>query len=127
MAPYTITIKSDYAELWRYNISVICEVRAKGKRVDLLKHNDEIASVSDEPRTKPEGYNECRDVVLSSLPGEELLLYVYILPHTAPSARNVGELQPFNVHIKIEHGADIVHNRYHSINCWSGDNIEIKL
>ena len=127
MAPYNISIKCSYDELWRYNIAVMCEVRAAGERVELLKHIDEIASVGSRLTEKPEGYNNDRNVVMHSVPGEQLLLYVYIIPHSLPDSRRVESCPPFNIHIAIEHGGKMLHNRYHTINRWSGDNIEIKL
>ena len=64
MQPYTIILDSDFSELWRYNIVVMCSVLRDGQEVEFLKHSSEIAPVGAELREMPRGYNANRRVEL---------------------------------------------------------------
>ena len=61
-APFNISIESDYKELWRYNLALIGEVAVAGERVDVVRHLDEVASVGDNLKVAPQGYNPNRNV-----------------------------------------------------------------
>lgn len=127
MAPYIITIKSDYQELWRYNIVVMGEVYINGERVELLKLKDEIAPLESDLSAPPDGCELSRKVVLQSVPGEELALFVYILPHTIYDDRSAKEYRPFDLIVAIEHNNRMEFKKHYSVNYWTGANIEIKL
>ena len=125
-APFNISIESDYKELWRYNLALIGEVTVAGERVDVVRHLDEVASVGDNLKVAPQGYNPNRNVEIESAEGESLTLYIYVIPHTLPLSRAVEECRPFDMRVTIKHGDNTIYNRHHEINQWSGDNIEIK-
>ena len=127
MQPYTITIESDFAEFWRYNLALAGEVKAEGERVEYLKLIDDIAPVGANLTAMPEGYDIERKLSLCSKAGDSLILYIYVVPNTIPTARRVEECAPFELKVSIHHGHEQVHLHRYMRNQWSGDNIEIKL
>ena len=126
-APFNISIESDYKELWRYNLALIGEVAVAGERVDVVRHLDEVASVGDNLKVAPQGYNPNRNVEIESAEGESLTLYIYVLPHSLPITRVTKECGPFELRVSVKHGDEVVYNRRLEVNQWSGDNIELKL
>lgn len=127
MTPYVITIKSDYQELWRYNIIVMGEVLVNGERVELLKLKDEIAPLDSDLAAPPEGCELNRKIVLQSVPGEELVLCIYLLPHTLYYDRTSKEYRPFDLTIAVEHNNKMEFRKHFFVNYWSGINIDLFL
>ena len=125
MQPYTIILDSDFSELWRYNIVVMCSVQREGSEVEFLKHSSEIAPVGSELREIPRGYDSCRRVELHSQPADALTLYIYIIPHTLPMTTDVEEAKPFEMSVEVFHGAEQSLRKRIEVNQWSGENIEI--
>lgn len=125
MQPFTIVLDSDFSELWRYNIVVMCSVQREGSEVEFLKHSSEIAPVGSELREIPRGYDSCRRVELHSQPGDALTLYIYIIPHTLPLTTDVAEAAPFEVVVEVFHGTEHAYRKRIEVNQWSGENIEI--
>jgi len=126
-APFSISIESDYKELWRYNLALIGEVTTSGKRVDVVRHLDEVASVGDNLKAAPANYNPDRNIVIESAEGESLTLYIYVVAHTIPTEIREGEELFFELRVRISHGGDMIYNRRHSVNTLSGENIEIHI
>ena len=127
MHHFTIVIDSNFAELWRYNIAVLCSVKREGREVEFLKHTSEIAPVGAELREIPRGYNSNRRIELKSVEADALTLYIYIMPHTLPMTTDVAEAKPFEMDITILHGAVQVCHKRAEVNQWSGENISITL
>lgn len=126
-SPFKIFIESDYAELWRYNLALIGEVTASGERVDVVRHLDEVASVGDNLKAAPAGYNPNRNILIESAEGESLTLYIYVVAHTIPTEIREGDELFFELRVRIDHGDDTIYNRRHSVNTLSGENIEIHI
>ena len=126
-APFNISIESDYKELWRYNLALIGEVAVAGERVDVVRHLDEVASVGDNLKVAPQGYNPNRNVEIESADGESLTLYIYVVAHTIPTEVREGEELSFELRVRISHGGDMIYNRRHSVSTLSGENIEIHI
>ena len=127
MKPFTINIESEYTDLWRYNISLIGEVKHGDESIDIVRHSDEVVPVGSNIEMAPHNYNEHRNVKIETAAGDILILYIYIVAHSLPATETTNEENSFEVHIEIKHGEDIAYNRRHSVNIWSGDNIEIRL
>ena len=127
MAPYTITIECKYSEFWRYNLTVTGAVMAEGSRKEWISYSDEVAQVGANLAERPSSYKRPESIVITTDAGDALTLYIYILPHSLPIARVVSECVPFELHVTINHGDDVVYNRRLEVNQWSGDNIEIKV
>ena len=123
MANFTISIKCDFYDLWRYNIVVMASVMSEGKQVEVLKQCSEIAPIGAELQTPPDGYDPNRNILLSTMEADELTLYIYIIPHTLPSEQIVRFAPPFELDVKVKHGARIAFKHRYMINQWSGENI----
>ena len=125
MQPYTIKLESDFSELWRYNIVVMCSVLRDGTEVEFLKHSSEVAPVGDELGEVPRGYCHDRSVVLRSVEANGLTLYIYVMPHTLPMTTDVAEAKPFEMVVEVLHGAEQAYRKRVEVNQWSGENLEI--
>lgn len=123
MANFTISIESNFPDLWRYNIVVMANVMQGGEKVEVLKHCSEVAPVGAELQTRPEGYNPNRNILLSSMEADTLTLYIYIIPHTLPKEQVVRFAPPFELDVKVKHGSRIAFKHRYMINQWSGENI----
>lgn len=123
MANFTISIESNFPDLWRYNIVVMANVMQGGEKVEVLKHRSEVAPVGAELQTQPEGYNPNRNILLSSMEADTLTLYIYIIPHTLPKEQVVRFAPPFELDVKVKHGSRIAFKHRYMINQWSGENI----
>ncbi len=127
MAPYNIFVECDFAELWRYNIAIQGEITLRGERRAYLQHFNEVAPVGSNLTAPPQGYTPQRYIELGGEEGDALRLNIYLLPHTLPLTRIVRDAKPFEFHVTITHGDEVVYNRRHMINQWSGESISIEL
>ena len=125
MQPFTIVLDSDFSDLWRYNIVVMCSVQRDGAEVEFLKHNSEIAPVGAELREIPRGYNANRRIELHTQPADALTLYIYVMPHTVPMTTDVADAAPFEMLVEVLHGAEQSLRKRVEVNQWSGENLEI--
>lgn len=123
MANFTITIESDFYDLWRYNIVVMASVIQGGEQTEVLKHRSEIAPVGAELQMKPLDYNPDRTIELQSGEADALTLYIYIIPHTLPKEQVVRFAPPFELDVKVKYGTRIAFKHRYMINQWSGENI----
>ena len=127
MQSFTVILDSDFSELWRYNIVVMCSVLRDGEEVEFLKHSSEIAPVGAELREIPRGYSANRRVELHTAEATNLTLYIYVMPHTLPMTTDVAEAKPFEMVVEVLHGTDQVYRKRVEVNQWSGENIELFL
>ena len=127
MQPFTIILDSDFSELWRYNIVVMCSVVRDGEEIEFLKHSSEVAPVGAELREIPRGYSANRRVELRTQDATALTLYIYVMPHTLPMTTDVSAAQPFEMSLEIFHGAEQVLRKRVEVNQWSGENIELQI
>ena len=127
MQPFTIIVDSDFSELWRYNIVVMCSVLRDGEEVEFLKHSSEIAPVGAELREVPRGYSSNRRVEMKTKEATALTLYIYVVPHTLPMTTDVAAAPPFEMSIEVLHGVDQVCRKRVEVNQWSGENVELFL
>ena len=123
MANFTISIESNFYDLWRYNIVVMANVMRNGEQCEVLKHLSEIAPVGAELQTPPMGYQENRNITLTSGEADALTLYIYIIPHTLPKEQVVRFAPPFELDVKVKHGSRIAFKHRYMVNQWSGENI----
>lgn len=123
MAVFTISIESNFRDLWRYNTIVMANVMRDGEQVEILKHLCEVAPVGSELTYPPEDYDENRKIKLQSVEADALTLYIYIIPHTLPEEQDVRITRPFELDVKVKYGGRIVFKHRYMINQWSGENI----
>ena len=127
MKHFTIKLESDFSELWRYNIVVMCSVLRDGVEVEFLKHSSEVAPVGAELKEVPRGYSNNRGVELRSVEANGLTLYIYIMPHTLPKTTAVADAQPFEMVVEVLYGEEQAYRKRVEVNQWSGENLEITL
>ena len=125
---FKITISTDYDQWWRYNIALLCGCFDKdGKRVGFVTKESHIATVGDNLESRPEGVECPSEISLTSPQCDNIILYIYIVPHTLPRDRDVSEAQPFEVSAIIDYGDQVLKSEIFNINQWSGASIELKL
>ncbi|MBR5822283.1 MAG: hypothetical protein IKY51_05500 [Alistipes sp.] len=127
MANFTISIESDFHDLWRYNIVVMASVMRDGEQTEVLKHRSEIAPVGAELQMKPLDYNPDRAIHLQSGEADALTLYIYIIPHTLPTEYLIRLAPPFELDVKVKYGTRIAFKHRYMINQWSGENISVSV
>ena len=125
MAVFTISIESNFRDLWRYNTIVMANVMRDSEQVEILKHLREVAPIGAELSAPPEDYDDNRKIKLQSVDADALTLYIYIIPHTLPVEQEVSAAKPFELDVKVKHGGRIIYTHRYMINQWSGENISI--
>ncbi|MBO5832895.1 MAG: hypothetical protein J6Q95_06345 [Alistipes sp.] len=90
MERFHISIYSDFAEFWRYNIAVMSFVSHDGEQVELLKCRDDVAPVGSSLTSPPMGYNPNRKIELHHAPADNLTLYIYIYSLTPFRGRSIS-------------------------------------
>ena len=130
---FSVEITSSYAGLWRYNLAVTCGCfddtgnGVDNPRRDFVAAEDFVAQTGANLQQPPEGYSADRTIRFSTIACDYLLMYVYVIPHTLPVERNIADCKPFGLHICVRRGSTVVYERLHSVNCWSGTSIELRV
>ena len=125
---FTISLQSLYAELWRYNIVVMCGCFDKvGERADFLSKENFVAAVGSNLTAAPAGIESHNRLTLTTSPCDSIVAYIYLLPHSLPPTRDVEEYAPFDLRIKVSADDNVIYDTDHKINQWSGCSIELKL
>jgi hypothetical protein len=75
----------------------------------------------------PEGAAAERRIGIRSIACDHIVMYVYIVPHTLPETREIGDVAPFDVRLRIGYGGVPFGDMHYRINQWSGASLEIKL
>jgi hypothetical protein len=127
MSSFKVSVSSNFEELWRYNLVLVCEVCSdKNERVEFLSQESFIAPVGSNLTSPPSDYVENRMLTLSTKEGNHLNILIYVLPHTLPTIDDVFKTKPFPLIVKVEDDKkQILVNQVFKVNQWSGDNIAI--
>lgn len=124
---FSVALNSSFAELWRYNIAVVVAgFDADGEQLEVKSAQSHIADVGANLKVAPEGYNRHRSLSVVSVPCESVEVLIYIIPHTLPSAKDIADAKPFNIHVTVSRSERSIHDAQHSVNQWSGDSITLK-
>ena len=127
MSGFKTSVWSNFKELWRYNITVVCELcAADGTRLEYKAEESEVAPVGANLQTPPEDYSKSRSIVVESGDGDYLNLLIYVVPNTLPTTDDIYATKPFSLVVKVEKGGDALLNRVFEINQWSGDNLSLE-
>ena len=126
MNPYIITVEGDKNE-WQYNLKIMGEAIADGERVDFLSYSDDVAELGSDIRTAPTNFRPRGVVRLESHSANALTLYIYSIPHTLPEVQKVEDAVSPELHVIISQGGDVLYNRRHTLNPWTGANIKIEI
>ena len=125
---FKISVRSNFAELWRYNIVVTCGAfDAAGEQIEVTTSESSVASIVDGAGSAADVADVSRDVKLTTLPCESIKAYVYLMPHKLPSAKSPDDTPTFGVRVKVKADDEQIYNVVHSANQWSGATIELKL
>ena len=124
---FQISVRSNFAELWRYNIVVTCGTfDAAGEQIEVTTKESSVASIVDGGGVADVA-DVSRDVKLTTGPCESIKAYVYLMPHKLPSAKSPEDTPAFGVRVKVKADDEQIYNVVHSVNQWSGATIELKL
>lgn len=127
MSRFKISVSSKFEELWRYNITLVCELCSKdGERKEYRSEESFIAPVGANLNAAPADYPVARTLTIESGEGYYVNLLVYVVPHTLPTTDDIYKTKPFSLIVKVESGTEIVVNQAFEINQWSGDNISLE-
>ena len=125
---FKISVRSNFAELWRYNIVVTCGAfDAAGEQIEVTTSESSVASIIDGAGGAADVAEVSRDVKLTTSPCESIKAYVYLMPHKLPSAKSPDDTPTFGVRVKVKADDEQIYNVVHSVNQWSGATIELKL
>ena len=125
---FKISVRSNFAELWRYNIVVTCGAfDAAGEQIEVTTSESSVASIIDGAGGAADVAEVSRDVKLTTAPCESIKAYVYLMPHKLPSAKSPDDTPSFGVRVKVKADDEQIYNVVHSVNQWSGATIELKL
>ena len=125
---FTISVQSRYAELWRYNIVVMCGCFDKaGERADFLSKENFVAAVGSNLDAAPAGIESHNSLAITTSPCNSVVAYIYLIPHSLPPTREVEEYAPFDLRVKVSADDSVIYDTDHKINQWSGCSIELKL
>ena len=125
---FKISVRSNFAELWRYNIVVTCGAfDAAGEQIEVTTSESSVASIEDAAGGAADVAEVSRDVKLTTSPCESIKAYVYLMPHKLPSAKSPDDTPTFGVRVKVKADDEQIYNVVHSVNQWSGATIELKL
>ena len=125
---FKISVRSNFAELWRYNIVVTCGAfDAAGEQIEVTTSESSVASIADGAGSAADVADVSRDVKLTTAPCESIKAYVYLMPHKLPSAKSPDDTPTFGVRVKVKADDEQIYNVVHSVNQWSGATIELKL
>lgn len=125
---FQISVRSNFAELWRYNIVVTCGTfDAAGEQIEVTTKESTVASAGEGVSSAEDVAGVSRDVKLTTGPCDSIKAYVYLMPHKLPSAKSPEDTPAFGVRVKVKADDEQIYNVVHSVNQWSGATIELKL
>lgn len=125
---FKIEVSSSFAEWWRYNAALMCGCFAPGgERIGFCSTEDTVADAGANLQQKPTDVVSDRHVVLTTIPCDHIVLYIYIIPHTLPADNAVRENKPFTLDVHIDYGGKRLRREHFAINQWSGASIELKI
>ncbi len=125
---FNIQIRSSFKELWRYNVAISCGCfSGESAEPVVVSEQQNVAPVGANLKCAPEGYALPLEMKLATPACERIIAYIYIIPHTLPSGREIDECRPFDLRVKITANGEVAYNAKHKINQWSGASIEVKL
>lgn len=131
---FSVEISSGYDRLWKYNLAVTCgcfgssgEGGSEDERLDFVAAEAFVAPVGSNLKSCPADYPADRAIRFTTVPCDYLKMYVYVIPHTLPEERDVADCKPFGLRVRVLRGKAVIHDEEHSVNCWSGASIELRL
>lgn len=126
---FSVEVESRFEGWWRYNVTILCGCfDASGERVGFASAERIVAPVGSDPSVSSEDIAAARrGIGIRSVACDHIVMYVYIVPHTLPETREIGEALAFDVRLRIGYGGAPLTDARYKINPWSGASLEIKL
>ena len=125
---FSVEVESRYEGWWRYNVTILCGCfDADGNRIGFASAESVVAPVGSDLSAPPEGAAAERRIGIRSIACDHIVMYVYIVPHTLPDTREIGDVAPFDVRLRVGYGGVPFGDMHYRINQWSGASLEIKL
>ena len=125
---FQISVSSNFPDLWRYNVVVMCaSYDAQGEQLSVSTQQSSVASAGEDVERDAVPAAADREVVLTTEPCDSIKAYIYLMPHTLPSATAPDDTPNFSIRIKVKGGGEPIYNKEHQVNQWSGATIELKL
>lgn len=124
MKQYLIAIRSDYKELWRYNLSLNCGCfDDAGSRIGTVTAESFIAPVGSALKCPPADYPAVRILSVETPPCHTFTGYLYLIPHTLPAGTDIA-VGTFEVEITLMSGGELLRRERRTVNPWSGASLE---
>ena len=125
---FQISVRSNFAELWRYNIVVMCGAyNAAGEQLAVTTSESTVATVGEELTAATIPDTAARVVKLQTAPCDNIKTYIYLMPHKLPSAGSPDDTPTFGIRVKVKADGEELYNVIHQVNQWSGATIELRL
>lgn len=125
---FQILVRSNFAELWRYNIVVMCGAyNADGEQLSVTTKESTLAAVGDDITAASAEDAASRKVTLTTEPCDNIKAYIYLMPHKLPALREPEDAPPFGLRIKVKADDEVIYNVVHQVNQWSGATVELRL
>lgn len=123
---FTIEVSCSDKEWWRYNVAFTCGCfNGEGVRIGFAAADSHVADVGSKPEP-PKGTPPPRKATLETMPCDNILVYLYIIPHTLPEENDIDATRPFDALIKVYYGGKLLKTRHQSVNRWSGISLAMK-
>lgn len=118
---FRIELSCDSPQWWRYNVAMMCGCfDEQNAPAGFVSAQDTIADVGSGLCAPPENYSLDRRSILTAPACDHIVLYLYVIPHTLPTDRNVEAGQPLEARLRVScHGREL-RNEKIGINQWSG-------
>lgn len=125
---FTIGVSSSFEGWWRYNVALMCGCFDQANnRTGFATAQSHIAEVGANLAERPAEAVPARTVTLRTPECNHLVLYLYIIPHTLPTGKDVASTLPFEIEIIISHNGKTLRTEKRQINQWSGASVEMKV
>lgn len=125
---FHISVSSDYCELWRYNLVMMCSTfNSSEERLRIHSVQSHIADVGENLLSEPAHPTHPSELSLTTDACHSILLNLYIVAHTLPRKKEVQGQSPFTLRIKVSVQDEKIYDKVHYINLWGGDSISLKL
>lgn len=124
---FQITVASNFPELWRYNIALMCGCfDAAGTRTGFVTAESTVAPAGSNLKARPADCPADRTTRIETPPCERIVCYLYLIPHTLPDDNAIDGCEPFEIEVSITAGGRPLLRERRPINQWSGASIELQ-
>lgn len=118
---FRIELACPFPGWWRYNVALMCGCfDAAGERTGFASAEDTVAEAGSAADGPTADYPADRKSVLDTPPCERIELYVYVIPHTLPTDREVEVCHPFDADLRIYYDGKPLRSEKIAVNQWSG-------